>query len=373
MLHTLMMMALVMQADCFGTLPTPPSETFDYIIVGSGPGGAGALLGLIEHDPSANVLLLERGKNLLTPSPSGGVLAATTGATADFVVAEGATTFTDSDNVIIVESNALGGLAAMNAAVWHHMPADYVASKPPNGDAHFDAAVWARAAETTSKACTTYADDDPSSHGAVVTSKTSVIGEADIGNLDSANAEYAALDVAKALPFTTAEALGMTRYPFSDVCSRHDEFFKATLTTSTQAVAGGNLGLVPPVARVMHSHGIKADAEEGRVQVRTESEVVEVLLDGGRATGVKLANGQHLYATKMTLLCAGVYATPSLLAKSGLGPESWYETPPDYNSELRARLNTIGTKIWQSPDMQTMLIPMRHSEGFQGTTLQASR
>ena len=81
MLHTLMMMALVMQADCFGTLP--PSETFDYIIVGSGPGGAGALLGLIEHDPSANVLLLERGKNLLTPSPSGGVLAATTGATAD--------------------------------------------------------------------------------------------------------------------------------------------------------------------------------------------------------------------------------------------------------------------------------------------------
>jgi len=81
MLHTLMTMALVMQADCFGTLP--PSETFDYIIVGSGPGGAGALLGLIEHDPSANVLLLERGKNLLTPSPSGGVLAATTGATAD--------------------------------------------------------------------------------------------------------------------------------------------------------------------------------------------------------------------------------------------------------------------------------------------------
>ena len=60
MLHTLVTMALVMQADCFGTLP--PSETFDYIIVGSGPGGAGALLGLIEHDPSANVLLLERGK-----------------------------------------------------------------------------------------------------------------------------------------------------------------------------------------------------------------------------------------------------------------------------------------------------------------------
>ena len=108
------------------------------------------------------------------------------------------------------------------------------------------------------------------------------------------------------------------------MCARGTtSFFKATLTTSTQAVAGGNLGLVPPVARVMHSHGIKADAEEGRVQVRTESEVVEVLLDGGRATGVKLANGQHLYATKMTLLCAGVYATPSLLAKSGLGPESW--------------------------------------------------
>eukprot|EP00964_Phaeocystis_antarctica_P041296 scaffold23615_cov66-Phaeocystis_antarctica.AAC.1 len=290
-----MAMALVMQADCFGTLPTPPSETFDYIIVGSGPGGAGALLGLIEHDPSANVLLLERGKNLLTPSPSGGVLAATTGATADFVAAEGATTFTDSDNVIIVESNALGGLAAMNAATtWR-------ASRPT---ATPTAAVWARAAETTSKACTTYADDDPSSHGAVVTSETSVIGEA---HWESRLGK---------------QALGTTRYPFSDVCSRHDEFFKATLTTWTQAVAGDNLGLVPPVARVMHSHGIKADAEEGRVQVRTESEVVEVLLDGGRATGVKLADGQHLYATKMTLLCAGVYATPSLLAKSGLGPES---------------------------------------------------
>ena len=80
-------------------------DQFDYIIVGSGPGGAGALLGLIEHDPSANILLLERGKNLLSPSPSGGVLAATTGATADFVASEGATTFKDIDNVIIVESN----------------------------------------------------------------------------------------------------------------------------------------------------------------------------------------------------------------------------------------------------------------------------
>ena len=60
------------------------------------------------------------------------------------------------------------------------------------------------------------------------------------------------------------------RVLFGEQWKRHDEFFKATLTTSTQAVAGGNLGLVPPVARVMHSHGIKADAEEGRVQVRTE-------------------------------------------------------------------------------------------------------
>ena len=148
MLQTFTTMVLVLQADCFGTHPvSPPSdETFDYIIVGSGPGGAGALLGLIEHDPSANILLLERGKNLLSPSPSGGVLAATTGATADFVASEGATTFKDIDNVIIVESNTLGGLAAINAGVWHHMPADYVASKPPNGDAHFDAAAWARAA-----------------------------------------------------------------------------------------------------------------------------------------------------------------------------------------------------------------------------------
>jgi hypothetical protein len=371
MLQTFTTMVLVLQADCFGTHPvSPPSdETFDYIIVGSGPGGAGALLGLIEHDPSANILLLERGKNLLSPSPSGGVLAATTGATADFVASEGATTFKDIDNVIIVESNTLGGLAAMNVGMWHHMPADYVASKPPNGDAHFDAAAWARAAQNTSKACTTYADDDASSHGAAITSKTSVIGEADLGNLDSANAEYAALDVAKALPLP----LGITRYPFSDVCSQHDEFFKATLTTSTQAVAGNNLGVVPPVARVMHSHSVAADAEGGGVQVRTESEVVKVLLDGGRATGVMLANGQHLHATKMTLLCAGVYATPSLLAKSGLGPESWYEAPPDHDSELQARLNTIGTKIWQSPDMQSMIVPMKHSEGFQGTTMQASK
>ena len=268
MLTKICLMAFVLkQVDCFGPIPYPPApETFDYIIVGSGPGGAGALLGLIEHDPSAKVLLLERGKNLLTSSPSGGVLAAAPGATADFVAAEGATTFTDSDNVIIVESNVLGGLAAMNAAMWHHMPADYVAANPPNGDAHFDPAAWARAAEKTSKACTTYADDDASSHGAAVTSETSVIGEAELGNLDSANAEYAALDVADALPFASAEALRTTRYPFSDVCSRHNKFFKATLTTSTQAVAGNNLGLVPPVARVMHSHGIIRDAARSRLR-----------------------------------------------------------------------------------------------------------
>jgi len=108
LVQTFTTMVLVLQADCFGTHPvSPPSdETFDYIIVGSGPGGAGALLGLIEHDPSANILLLERGKNLLSPSPSGGVLAATTGATADCVASEGATTFIPPSRTLTTSSSS---------------------------------------------------------------------------------------------------------------------------------------------------------------------------------------------------------------------------------------------------------------------------
>jgi choline dehydrogenase len=52
--------------------------------------------------------------------------------------------------------------------------------------------------------------------------------------------------------------------------------------------------------------------------VRTGALVADVLLDGRRATGVRLAGGEVIRAD-VTVLAAGAYATPALLLRSGIG------------------------------------------------------
>lgn len=61
--------------------------------------------------------------------------------------------------------------------------------------------------------------------------------------------------------------------------------------------------------------------ERPNLEVRGDTRVVRVLLDGGRATGVELAGGERL-AAREVVLAAGAIATPQLLLLSGIGPRA---------------------------------------------------
>ncbi|WP_085585700.1 MULTISPECIES: GMC family oxidoreductase [unclassified Pseudomonas] len=55
------------------------------------------------------------------------------------------------------------------------------------------------------------------------------------------------------------------------------------------------------------------------LQIRADSLVDKVLFEGTRATGVQLANGEHLPAGEV-ILSAGTYGSAAILLRSGIGP-----------------------------------------------------
>jgi choline dehydrogenase len=78
-----------------------------------------------------------------------------------------------------------------------------------------------------------------------------------------------------------------------------------------------------------------------------------VLLDRGRAIGVRLANGQMEEAERITL-CAGSIGTPAILMRSGIGPARELET---LGIESRLDLPGVGARIWDHAAVPIRLVP----------------
>jgi choline dehydrogenase len=57
------------------------------------------------------------------------------------------------------------------------------------------------------------------------------------------------------------------------------------------------------------------------LSVRSDSPVARVLLDGRRAIGVRLLDGELVHADRV-ILASGVYGSPAILLRSGIGPAS---------------------------------------------------
>jgi choline dehydrogenase-like flavoprotein len=59
--------------------------------------------------------------------------------------------------------------------------------------------------------------------------------------------------------------------------------------------------------------------ERPNLDVRCEAEVLDLVIEGDRATGVRLGSGEIVHAG-CVVLCAGTYGSPPLLLRSGIGP-----------------------------------------------------
>jgi choline dehydrogenase len=71
--------------------------------------------------------------------------------------------------------------------------------------------------------------------------------------------------------------------------------------------------------RVTTSDAYLAGQTPPKLTIRSDAHVAAIALDGNRATGVRLAGGELIEADHV-VVCAGTYASPAILMRSGIGP-----------------------------------------------------
>jgi choline dehydrogenase len=122
----------------------------------------------------------------------------------------------------------------------------------------------------------------------------------------------------------------ITRYPGVDRSPVHLAAIDSLVGDGFETVEDMNapdaLGVGPmPMSSFEGRRVSAADAYLGaaggrpNLELRADSEVVAVEVDGGAARGVRLADGTAIAAGEV-VLCAGTYGSPRLLLLSGIGP-----------------------------------------------------
>ena len=122
----------------------------------------------------------------------------------------------------------------------------------------------------------------------------------------------------------------VTRYPGLAPSAIHAAGLEAFLGVGVPAIDDHNAPAAIGVGRLPMSSrdGVRATTADaylprsGRpasLEIRTDAPVAAVLLDGTRATGVRLVDGTRIPAGRV-IVSAGTYGSPAILMRSGIGP-----------------------------------------------------
>ena len=90
---------------------------------------------------------------------------------------------------------------------------------------------------------------------------------------------------------------------------------------------------------------LSADLQPSNLSIRADATVANVIVEAGRATGVRLADGTEIRADWI-VLTAGTYGSPVILMRSGIGPA---EHLADHGIAVRVDLPGVGANLADHP------------------------
>ena len=90
---------------------------------------------------------------------------------------------------------------------------------------------------------------------------------------------------------------------------------------------------------------LAVDRQPEDLEVRPDSPVARIILDAGRATGVRLLDGTEIHAGR-TVLAAGTYGSPVVLMLSGIGPADHLRS---LGIEIAVDLPGVGANLADHP------------------------